>query len=249
MYCPKCGAENTEDVKLCSACGEALATQAAGSAADAKTSRLAITSLVLGISSILCAIVTAVPAIIFGIVSLVKINNSDGRLKGKGLAIAGISVSAVMLIIFVVAMLLAILMPALARTKVMAERIVCGTNIKGLVTATMIYANDYDEKLPPADKWCDLLIAEADLDEKIFCCRNQPEVSFSYALNKNLTSLIGVPGDIVLIFESNGGRNAAGGPEILAIERHKGEGCNVAFVDGHVQFVKTEDIGNLKWVP
>ena len=84
------------------------------------------------------------------------------------------------------------------------------------------------------------------MGEKSFRCPKQTEGSFSYALNKNITSM-GVASDTVLFFESNGGRNAAGGLEMLAIERHEGQGCNVAFVDGSVKFVK--DIGSLKWIP
>ena len=246
MYCPKCGAENTEDVKLCSACGWALASQPAEPAADAKTSGLAITALVLGILSIFTFLITALPAIICGIVALVKIGKSSGKLKGIGLAIGGIVTPAAALPI--VAMLAAILMPTLARTKTVAERLVCAANMKGLVMATRIYADDYEDKLPTADKWCDLLITYADVGENPFCCREQPEGSFSYALNKNITSM-GVEPDTVLFFETDGGKNAAGGPEMLASQRHNGEGCNVAFADGSVLFVRIEDIGSLKWVP
>jgi len=246
MYCSKCGAENTEGLQLCSACGWALASQLAEPTPDAKTSGLAITALVLGILSIFTFFLTALPAIIFGIIALVKIGKSSGKLKGIGLAIAGIATPAAALPI--VSMLAAILLPALARTKTVAERLVCATNMKGLAMATRIYADDYDDKLPTADKWCDLLITYADVGENPFCCREQPEGSFSYALNKNITSM-GVESDTVLFFETDGGRNAAGGPEMLATERHNGEGCNVAFVDGSVKFVKTKDLGSLKWVP
>ena len=38
-----------------------------------------------------------------------------------------------------------------------------------------------------------------------------------------------------------------GGPEDLTTEHHGGEGCNVAFCDGHVEFVRREELKNLKW--
>jgi prepilin-type processing-associated H-X9-DG protein len=41
--------------------------------------------------------------------------------------------------------------------------------------------------------------------------------------------------------------NQLGGPEILTTENHKGKGCNVLFADGSVKFVKTQNLGNLKW--
>lgn len=41
--------------------------------------------------------------------------------------------------------------------------------------------------------------------------------------------------------------NQVGGPEILTTENHKGKGCNVLFTDGSAKFVKTKNLGNLKW--
>src|ERR1035441_2583486 len=55
--------------------------------AETKTSCLAVTSLVLGIVGI-CGI-TALVGLIMGIVALVKINRSGGRLLGQGLAVGG----------------------------------------------------------------------------------------------------------------------------------------------------------------
>ncbi len=41
--------------------------------------------------------------------------------------------------------------------------------------------------------------------------------------------------------------NQFGGPDMLTTENHKGEGCNVVFGDWHVEYVKAERIGELKW--
>jgi prepilin-type processing-associated H-X9-DG protein len=40
--------------------------------------------------------------------------------------------------------------------------------------------------------------------------------------------------------------NQVGGPAILTTEHHKGEGCNILFGDGHVEFVKKEEIPKLR---
>jgi prepilin-type N-terminal cleavage/methylation domain-containing protein len=60
----------------------------------------------------------------------------------------GFTLIELLVVIAIIAMLLAILMPALGRVKRLAERLVCGTNIRGLINASMIYANDYDDQLP-----------------------------------------------------------------------------------------------------
>ncbi len=62
----------------------------AGFPVEAKTSGKAVTSLVLGFASLLCSCVTAIPALIFGLIGISEINRSGGSLKGKGLAFAGI---------------------------------------------------------------------------------------------------------------------------------------------------------------
>jgi prepilin-type processing-associated H-X9-DG protein len=43
--------------------------------------------------------------------------------------------------------------------------------------------------------------------------------------------------------------NQVGGPEILTTRYNDGQGCNVAFVDTHVKFVKAGDLAKLKWKP
>ena len=59
-----------------------------------QTSGLAITSLILGCASFVCWIFTGLPAVILGIVALRQINRSNGRIKGDGLAIGGMSPAA-----------------------------------------------------------------------------------------------------------------------------------------------------------
>ncbi len=248
MYCPKCGVENPDGVQLCGSCSWVLAsTSSHGPNPDAKTSGLAIASLVLGILAVFTCFITAIPAIILGIIGLLKINKSAGQLKGAGLAITGMALP-VAAVPFMMIMA-AIMMPALSRTKGLAQRLVCGTNMQGLSTAIMVYANDYDEKYPTAEQWCDLLIEHADVDPRSFQCASGTSGEFSYGFNENLDGLgfDDASADTVMLFEIAGGRNVVGGPEQLVTDRHRGEGCNILFADGHTEFVKAEHIEDLKW--
>ena len=249
MFCPKCGVENPDDRELCVSCSWVLGSTTSQPAVNAKTSGLAVAALVLGIMSMFTLLLTTLPAIICGIIAVVKINKSRGQLKGMGLAIAGMALPAVA--IPVVAMLLAIMMPALSKTKHMAQRIVCATNLKGLSIATMTYSLDYDNEFPTGNKWCDLLIDEADVSPMSLNCPVEREVPFGYGFNSNLEgrSFDDVDADVVMMFEIEGGKNITGGPELLYTLRHDGEGCNIAFVDGHVEFIRTENLESLKWVP
>ena len=247
MRCPKCRTENPEGAQLCRSCSWVLtstATQAPGSAA--KTSGLAITSLVLAILSPCTCFITAIPAIILGIVGLVKISKSAGQLKGNGFAIAGIALPVVLLPF--IALLMAIMMPALARVRQIAFRVVCGTNMSALGDAMLIYADEHDGTFPTPAKWCDLLIEHCEVPEKILRCKGASEGPCNYAMNKNIEELgVVPPPDMVLLFETHPGWNQAGGPEILTTENHQDDGCNILFADGHVEFVKTENLNDLKW--
>ncbi|MHC4508307.1 MAG: H-X9-DG-CTERM domain-containing protein, partial [Planctomycetota bacterium] len=143
-----------------------------------------------------------------------------------------------------------ITMPAIIRTRQIAFRMVCGTNMSGLGKAMLIYAGDYDEKFPTGSKWCDLLIEHAAVDRMTFQCKGAAEGPCNYAINQNVLELgIVAPPDMVLLFETGPGWNQVGGPESLITENHQNDGCNVLFVDGHVEFARRQALDDLRWKP
>ena len=87
-----------------------------------------------------------------GIVALVRIALSGGRLTGKGFACAGVLAPAAQILLF-----LLVILPALPRTRSRAFRMTCGTHLAGIGKAMMIYANDYEDELPraggPSSQW------------------------------------------------------------------------------------------------
>jgi prepilin-type processing-associated H-X9-DG protein len=147
--------------------------------------------------------------------------------------------------VIVVLLIIAILWPVCIRLSEYRRRIRCGENIEWLGKAMLIYACGHDEKYPTPDKWCDLLIKYAEVTEKEFVCPSAGEGRCHYAINPNASAVTN-PGMVVL-FETKGGWNQFGGPEILTFENHKGKGCNISFNDFHVEFVKPNQLGELKW--
>ena len=244
-----------------------------------RTSRLAIASFVMGlVSLVICVLwpILFLPAIICGIVALVKISGSNGSLKGKGYAITGIILPAVMAILLpFLAMFAAIMMPALNKAKDIAQRTVCLTNLNGLGAAMTIYANDNNGQLPPADRWCDLLISKGKVSPKSLVCPDSDAVEgeSSYAININAAGkkLDQLPADMVLLFETNEGKeagprteiidarashpvypkrwNQAGVPQIMRMEHEDNgrPGCNIVFADGHVAFISGDELQKLRW--
>ncbi len=146
MYCPRCGIQNADNAQTCVSCGYVLPTLSpAGMSVQIQTSGLAIAAFVLGLLSLFTLGLTALPAIILGIIALVAIGRSGGRLTGTAFAVIGIVIPA-----FSFLFLLGLLMPALARTRQLAFRMTCGTNLSGIGKAMLFYANDYEDRLPRA---------------------------------------------------------------------------------------------------
>ena len=100
MQCPKCGYNNPDNAQTCQSCNLDL-TEKPPQPPKAKTSRLAILSLVLALPSLFFFILTGIPAIIIGTVSYNLIKDSRGKLKGRPISIAGMILSVLFMCGFV----------------------------------------------------------------------------------------------------------------------------------------------------
>ena len=81
-----------------------------------------------------------------------------------------------------------------------------------------------------------------------FLCLKDKTGPCSYALNESIPADANeLPGDLVILFESAPGWNQTGGADDAVTDREKNPGANIAFADGHVEFVKPEDIPKLRW--
>ena len=227
--------------------------------AETKTSGLAITSLVLGILGI-CGI-TALVGLIMGIVALVRINRSGGRLSGQGLAIAGICVSGFMLLVSIPFMA-GLTLPALARARHRAQvfsqstpqqrmqTIQCVTNMKQLGLAVRVYAVDHNDQLPPSATWCDAIQSNID-SPKVFQCPSEPGRRCAYAFNAKLDGkkVSEIDPQTVVLFESDAGWNGTGGGDSLKPHKHSTSRVNVALADGAVMQIQRSQLGTLRWEP
>lgn len=120
------------------------------------TSGLAVGSLILGISSFFCVILTGAVAIILGIIALSKISKSNGRLAGNGLAIAGIITGAMGCLWTVV--MLALLLPAVQQVRTAARRTVTMNNVRQINLANLNHDsafNNFSSNFPGSDEDAD----------------------------------------------------------------------------------------------
>jgi len=60
----------------------------------------------------------------------------------------GFTLVELLVVIAIIALLMGLLMPALARVRQMAYRMVCGSNLAGIGKSMLIYSNDWDDEYP-----------------------------------------------------------------------------------------------------
>jgi len=218
-------------------------------AAPAKMSGMAVTSLVLGILGMFTCGITALVGLILGIIAMVKVKNSGGRLGGNGIALAGVIVSGIFLLM--IPIFAALMLPALAAAKQRAQSINCVSNEKQLATGVRMYSSDNKDQLPPAATWCDAIRTYVG-SEKIFQCpAGKSNARCSYAFNAKLGGMDEnkVNPHTVMIFESDGGWNANGGFELMISKPRHARVFVVAFADGSVQELRESQLNTLRWDP
>lgn len=163
MFCARCGAANPDSGKFCAGCGGALQMSPVVAPPAAPlvsspvqsllepptTSGKAIASLICGI----CFIVfpAAVAAIILGHLSLSEIRKSAGRLKGDGMAIAGLVLGyfGALMLPFVL-IIAAIAIPNLLRARMAANEASAVGSLRVINTAAITYSSQYFNGFPPS---------------------------------------------------------------------------------------------------
>lgn len=217
----------------------------------ARISVLAILSLILGICGFCTAGLSAIAGLIVGIIGIVVIRNSTGRLTGRGLAIAGTAVSGASL--FIIPVMLAVMLPALARVKGLARTQVVISSARQLSLAVVIYCDDNDGRFPPADNWPDALNPYLGSGSTVLNSPFDPEAGRAWAMNAGLDgrtmNSVKDTARTVLLYEARFNSPTAGGPELLPEQPRGQKSYVIAFVDGHVESVRPERLDELIWDP
>jgi prepilin-type processing-associated H-X9-DG protein len=137
----------------------------------------------------------------------------------------------------------------------------CMRHVKALALGVLMYEEDYDQRLPPAARWAEVIdsrVGKAPTEESTspnddpFHCP-AAESPASYGMNAVMSGLrfeqIDAPADTVMLFDADAPiRSFAGGARDIARTRHN-NAPNLAFVDGHARFANASVLDKLNWAP
>lgn len=157
MFCLKCGTALADGAYFCAKCGAdnspgatAPTVPAAGApvtpALPQQTSGMAIGSLVCGLLPFF--ILTPIAAIVLGHMALSEIKRSAGRLRGSGIAIAGLILGygCVVVLPVIILIIAAIAVPNLLHARIAANEAAAAASVRTLNTAELQYVTIHPEK-------------------------------------------------------------------------------------------------------
>ena len=203
-------------------------------------SGLATASLVLGILGFCTMGVSALVGLILGIGGLTRIKASGGRLRGEGLAIAGIVVSAVCL--FMLPLMIGILVPALGTAKANANLMKSQLQAKAIANQAAMWA-DVHGGTWPSDIGV-LLVADRGLEplapKMLVCPGARAPIPDSPAMSAEWLRMWG-NANSSYIYLPPGGRGIGAAPVVILVQKPElaiGRRVTVAYGDCHAEAMK-----------
>jgi hypothetical protein len=116
------------------------------------------------------------------------------------------------------------------------------------------YTKEHDGYLPIPGDWCKTL-TEFDPNTAGYLSypmvKSTPPGFSTVALNASLEGrrLADVRGGVVLLFGTRPAENPVGDHQLLTADNYNGIGAVVLFTDLHLEFVKVDNFGGLRWEP
>jgi hypothetical protein len=179
---------------------------------------MAVAALVCGILGLVpCGPLLGIVGLILGIIAALRARREPQRYGGKGMAIGGICTGGLSILLLPV--VIAIVLPGMARSNELTNRAISQSNLRGIGMAIKLYANDNASAFPPDFQ---ALIADGSCVPKQLTNPNSGRSSgCDYYYVTGLTS--GDPKDWIIAFEDP--------------NQNRGEGASVLYVNGTVQFI------------
>jgi prepilin-type processing-associated H-X9-DG protein len=152
-------------------------------------------------------------------------------------------------VVFIVGIVAAILYPVFLQSKSNNSRISCLSNMRQLGLGMMMYAQDYDERFPPSERWMTVLDPYVK-NKRPFVCpivkRENPKAMSSAAMDVRLSMIeigkITDPKKHSLAYESSRTDWNAADPGQTFTTRHNNQTMgSLAYADGHARSVTKDE--------
>ena len=206
---------------------------------------MAVTSLVFSVvglltSCILIGGVFGIVGIILGAMAMSRTGGATPSLRGRGLAVSGLSFGIASVVLMVgMAVPALILLPALGKARAMANQRVCATNLKQIGTALYTYSNSYDGEFPPQ---IGVLLREGSISTTTLECPASDSPDPDIRENVDPAAWANNHSDYVYIWSRRGVNVETSA--VVAYERfgnHGDDGVNILFGDTSVRWHAYDD--------
>ena len=164
-----------------------------------------------------------------------------------------------LVVIAIIAILAAMLLPALAKAREMARRASCASNLKQSGLAMHMYAQDWDERMPNPQATAKGVAGDANIALQglypeyidafgVFICPSSTDTEATTSLatggaNLSYGYVIGLDemddSDTPVMVDQDADATTSTGFVLADDDNHGTYGVNVLYLDGHVSFLKT----------
>jgi len=151
----------------------------------------------------------------------------------------GFTLIELLVVIAIIAILAAILFPVFSKAREKARQTTCTSNQKQLATATMMYVQENEETLPPAEFWS---VVDGASGKILICPTAGKKIARAYGYNSFIAGKglgeIASPEDIGLTADALGDLTNGLITNNDDMEKRHAGGVIASFIDGHVTYSK-----------